>query len=166
MRPKSLNPSRFLFCFFVFNVYSFLREEHECGRCRMREGDTESRSSLQAPSCQHRAWRGLELKNREIMTWAEVGRSTDCATQVPHSCFFLSFKRRAWHRAQAHEPWDHDLSWNQELDTQPPEPPRRPRRLLLFTGYPSAQFRFFIWNIYYLRSFKASICNWSPAHIC
>ena len=32
---------------------------------------------------------GLELTNREIMTRAEVGRSTDGATQVPLSCMGL-----------------------------------------------------------------------------
>ena len=28
--------------------------------------------------------------------------------------------------AQSHEPWDHDLSQNQQLDTQPTKPPRCP----------------------------------------
>ena len=32
---------------------------------------------------------GLEPTNRKIMTWAEVGRPTDCATQAPlPSSFF------------------------------------------------------------------------------
>ena len=30
---------------------------------------------------------GLELKNHEIMTWAEDGHSADWATQVPPSMF-------------------------------------------------------------------------------
>ena len=48
-----------------------------------REGDTESEagSRLWAVSTEPNA--GLKLTNREIMTWAEVGRSTDWATQVP-----------------------------------------------------------------------------------
>ena len=33
---------------------------------------------------------------------------------------------RALHRARSHEPWDHDLSRNQESDDQPTEPPRWP----------------------------------------
>ena len=47
-----------------------------------REGDTESEAGS-------RLWAvtepdaGLELTDREIMTWAEVGRLTDWATQVP-----------------------------------------------------------------------------------
>ena len=48
-----------------------------------REGDTESEigSRLWAVSTEPNA--GLELMDREIMTWAEVGRSTDSATQAP-----------------------------------------------------------------------------------
>ena len=47
-----------------------------------REGDTESEtgSRLRAVSTEPDA--GLELTDREIMTWAEVGRLTDWATQV------------------------------------------------------------------------------------
>ena len=49
-----------------------------------REGDTESEavSRLWAISPEPNA--GLELTDREIMTWAEVGRSTNWATQAPH----------------------------------------------------------------------------------
>ena len=49
-----------------------------------REGDTESEtgSSLWAVSTEPDA--GLELMDREIVTWAEVGHLTDWATQVPH----------------------------------------------------------------------------------
>ena len=52
-----------------------------------REGDTESQagSRLWAVSTEPDA--GLELTDREIMTWAEVRRSTDWATQAP----------RPWH---------------------------------------------------------------------
>ena len=48
-----------------------------------REGDTESEagSSLWAISPEPDA--GLELTDREIVTWAEVGRLTDWATQAP-----------------------------------------------------------------------------------
>ena len=53
-----------------------------------REGDTESEagSRLWAVSTEPNA--GLELTNCEIMTWAEVGRLTDWATQVPLLCLF------------------------------------------------------------------------------
>ena len=48
-----------------------------------REGDTESEtgSRLWAVSTEPDA--GLELTDREIMTWAEVGCLTDWATQAP-----------------------------------------------------------------------------------
>ena len=62
-------------------------KETECewgkGRERERERDTESEagSRLWAVSTEPDA--GLELMSYEIMTWAEVGGSTDRATQVP-----------------------------------------------------------------------------------
>ena len=51
-----------------------------------REGDTESEtgSRLWAVSTEPDA--GLELTDREIMTWGEVGRLTDWATQAPQIC--------------------------------------------------------------------------------
>ena len=54
-----------------------------------REGDTESEtgSRLWAVSTEPDA--GLELMDREIMTWAEVGCLTDWATQVPLILVFL-----------------------------------------------------------------------------
>ena len=54
-----------------------------------REGDTESEtgSGLWAVNTEPDA--GLELTDREIMTWAEVGRLTDQATQAPRYTLFL-----------------------------------------------------------------------------
>ena len=57
-----------------------------------REGDTESEagSRLQADGTEPDA--GLELMNYEIMTWAEVGRLTNWATQAPfHTLLEMSF---------------------------------------------------------------------------
>ena len=56
-----------------------------------REGDTESEagSRLWAVSTEPNV--GLKLTNREIMTWAEVGRLNDWATQAP--LFFKIFKQ-------------------------------------------------------------------------
>ena len=50
-----------------------------------RKGDTESEagSRLRAVSTEPDA--GLELTNCEIVTWAEVGRLTDSATQAPQA---------------------------------------------------------------------------------
>ena len=60
-----------------------IETEHKQGWGREREGDTEPEagSRLWAVSTEPDA--GLELTNREIMTWAKAGRPTDCATQAP-----------------------------------------------------------------------------------
>ena len=58
-----------------------------------REGDTESKtgSRLWAVSTEPDA--GLKLTDHEIMTWAEVGRLTDWATQAPlHKTFQKPYK--------------------------------------------------------------------------
>ena len=54
-----------------------------------RWGDTESEagSRLRAVSTEPDA--GLELTNHKIMTWAEVGHSTDGATQERPESYFL-----------------------------------------------------------------------------
>ena len=58
-----------------------------------REGDTESEagSSLWAISPEPDV--GLELTNHETVTWAEVGRPTDWATQAP---LLPQFLLNAW----------------------------------------------------------------------
>ena len=48
---------------------------------RERETESEAGSRLWTDSTEPDA--GLELTDREIMTWAEVGRPTDWATQAP-----------------------------------------------------------------------------------
>ena len=69
-----------------------------------REGDTESEagSRLWAVSTEPDA--GLELTDREIMTWAEVVRSTDWATQAhPQALFFqIAFLKFADSWCQGH----------------------------------------------------------------
>ena len=68
-------------------------KERECvsmrGKSRESESETESEagSKLWAVSTEPHA--GLELENREIMTWAEVGRLTYWATQEPLYLFLL-----------------------------------------------------------------------------
>ena len=64
-------------------IYFWDRERHSMSReGAEREGDTESQagSRLWAVSTEPDA--GLELTDREIMTWAEVGYSTDWAIQA------------------------------------------------------------------------------------
>ena len=82
---------------FFFNVYLFLRQretEHEQGRGREREGDTESEAGSRLWAVRTEPNAGLELTNYEIMTWAEVGRSTDQATQAPLSWLYIIFEVR------------------------------------------------------------------------
>ena len=65
-------------------IYFWDRERQSMnGGGAEREGDTEleAGSGLRAVSPEPDA--GLELTDREIVTWAEVGRSTDWATQAP-----------------------------------------------------------------------------------
>ena len=77
-----------------FNVYLFiffLRErqrQNASGLGAEREGDTESEAGSRLWAVSTEPDTGLELTDREIMTWAEVGRLTDRATQVPLNSFF------------------------------------------------------------------------------
>ena len=48
-----------------------------------REGGTESETGSRLWAISPEPDAGLELTNREIMIWAEVGRLTDWATQAP-----------------------------------------------------------------------------------
>ena len=50
-----------------------------------REGDTESEAGSRLRAVGTEPGVGLELTNREVMTWVEVGRSTDWAMQTPQS---------------------------------------------------------------------------------
>ena len=69
---------------FLMFVYFWERQrQNVSGGGAEREGDTESEagSSLWAISTEPDV--GLELMNREIMTWAKVGCLTNWTTQVP-----------------------------------------------------------------------------------
>ena len=48
-----------------------------------REGDTESETGFRLWAISPGPDAGLEFTDREIMTWAKVGRLTDWATQAP-----------------------------------------------------------------------------------
>ena len=48
------------------------------------EGDTESKASSRLWTVSTEPDMGLQPMNYEIMTWAEIGHSTDWATQVPN----------------------------------------------------------------------------------
>ena len=73
----------FLFIFLTFiHFWETERDRAWVGKGQ-REGDTESKAGprLRAVSTEPDA--GLQLTNCEITTWAEVGCSTDWATQAP-----------------------------------------------------------------------------------
>ena len=78
-----------------FNVYLLLRDREtqsmSRGGTERRDTESEAGSRLWAVSTEPNA--GLELTNCKIMTWAEVGRSTDWATQEPQ-CLFLRERER------------------------------------------------------------------------
>ena len=100
------------------------------------EGDTESEAGSRLWAISPEPFAGLEPMNSEIVTWAEVGRLTDWTTQAPLKfCFYVErertsgggtesenpkrvtrCQRRAQREAQSHEPWDHDLSRDQESE--------------------------------------------------
>ena len=52
------------------------------------EGDTESEAGSRLWAVSTEPDTGLELTDCEIVTWAEVDRSTNWATQVPHVPLF------------------------------------------------------------------------------
>ena len=79
----------FSFLSFFLHLFIFERQSVSGGET---ERERETQNLKQAPgsglSAHSPTW-GLEPVNREIVTWAEVGRSTDWATQAPSSgCFF------------------------------------------------------------------------------
>ena len=73
----------------MFNYFGDRERQSMKGGGAEREGGTESEagSRLWAVSTEPDA--GLELTDREIVTWAEVGRLTDWATQAPLIIFIL-----------------------------------------------------------------------------
>ena len=65
-------------------IYFWDRERQSMNRGGAeREGDTESETGSSFWAVNTEPDTGLELTDREIMTWAEVRRLTDWATQVP-----------------------------------------------------------------------------------
>ena len=87
--------------FFFKLINLFLRESMSRGRAE-REGDTESEAGSRLWVVSTEPDAGLELTNREIMTWAEVRHPTDWATQAPQERDFLvrasviNAKHSAW----------------------------------------------------------------------
>ena len=68
----------------------FWKTEGEQGRGRERDTESKAGSRLRAVSTEPDT--GLEPTNCEVMTWAEVGRLTNWATQVPRIKYFCHEK--------------------------------------------------------------------------
>ena len=77
----------FFFNFLLTFIYFFWDRERQSmkGGGAEREGDTESEAGSRLWAISPEPDAGLELTNREIVTWAEVGLSTGWATQAPQS---------------------------------------------------------------------------------
>ena len=78
-----------------FNVCLFLRETYSLWAGEGHR-ERETQNPKQAPGSELVSTEpdtGLELTDREIMTWAEVGRLTDWATQAPQSSVFNSITK-------------------------------------------------------------------------
>ena len=71
------------------SIYFRERDRAQAGEGQ-RAGDTESEAGSRLWVIDTEPHTGLELTSSEIMTWAEVGHSTDWATQAP--LFFSIFK--------------------------------------------------------------------------
>ena len=73
--------------FFSTFIYFFGDRERQSmnGGGAEREGETESEAGSRLWAVSPEPDAGLELTDCEIVTWAEVGRLTDCATQAPRS---------------------------------------------------------------------------------
>ena len=84
-----------LFYFFIFIFLTFIyfwdtERQSMSGAGAEREGDTESEADSRLWAISPEPDAGLKLRDREIVTWAEVGRLTDWATQAPLSSLFLN----------------------------------------------------------------------------
>lgn len=80
-----------LFLFLIFlNVYSFFREREcvcDAGERQRKTRGQRIQSRLSAVSREPNV--GLQLMNREIMTWSEAGCLTNWAIQAPRPCLVL-----------------------------------------------------------------------------
>ena len=84
--------SSLIFFIYIFLILFIFERERQTNRDRgwagegQRERESEASSRLWTVSTEPDA--GLELRNREIMTWAKVGHLTNWATQVPRKLRF------------------------------------------------------------------------------
>ena len=83
---SSLNHQQLFFLMFTYFWETDRQSDCVCELGKgQREGDTESKAGFRLCTVSTEPNAGLELTNRKIMTWAEVGCLTDWATQVPQT---------------------------------------------------------------------------------
>ena len=76
---------------FLTFIYFWDRERQSMnGGGEEREGDTESEAGSRLWAISPEPDAGLELTDRKIATWAEVGRSTNWATHAPPVWYFYN----------------------------------------------------------------------------
>ena len=81
----------FVYKIFLTFIYFWDRDRQSVNRGGSeREGDTESKAGSRLWAVSAEPDTGLELTDRKIMTWAEVGRLTDWAAQAPLSSTFVT----------------------------------------------------------------------------
>ena len=91
MHLQDTDPFFFLIFFLTF-IYFWDRERQSMnGGGAEREGDTEWEAGSRLWAISPEPDAGLKLTDREIATWAEVGRLTDWATQAPHKWSSLNW---------------------------------------------------------------------------
>ena len=64
------------------------QDRAQVGEQQRERGDTESKAGSRLWAVSTEPNMGLELTNRKIVTWAEVGHLTNWATQAPQFSFF------------------------------------------------------------------------------
>ena len=69
--------------FFLMFIFETERGRAWAEEERERDGDTESEAGSRLWAISPEPDAGLELTDHEIVTWAEVGRPTERATQAP-----------------------------------------------------------------------------------
>ena len=104
--------------FFLMFIYFWERQRQSAsgGGAERERGRQRIWSRLQAQSCRTEPDVGLELMNREVMTWVEVRCPTEWATGVPQDLYMLisvnytSTKHIHTDKTRWLSPWPHRVS--------------------------------------------------------
>ena len=96
---QEINPIWYIayILFFLMFIYFWDRERQSMNRGGAeREGDTEPEMGSRLWAVSTEPDPGLQPTNHEIMTWAEVGRLTDWATQAPLFYFLIKILKNVY----------------------------------------------------------------------